>query len=926
MVKRAHISWLLSALLVGALLLIIGGAVLVHYLPRYLESNLIPQIANQAGIQPISCRIRKIGINGFDVADVVIGKEEEGGLYINAIRFDYSVSGIFKRRIDRVVVDGIELPLEFDNGSLRLKGVHIPRKTPASPTERPSSDAPPLHLNVLSIRNATIRLYHNTQYYRIPFNLDVSGVTSIRPFFDTARIRLYPRGQELVITAETEPKDQLLIAAFKTDSADLDRFADIISQFPDLRLQGLLDARGQMSLRVDPPELVDIRAECQIRNWTFDFSDIRLTGQGPGQNLAREPLNISVQHSKSSTITFSGEKISVVEPVEIDIPSVNLTMSAENWTVKGEGLISLSIPPCILGCSEASEELPSIQLHSRVKGALDRSGIWKTQIESFQPDDNRAPEWPGPQMTIGGAVLTSDIPSYQITARGDQTWAEATFDLNLPSMRADSGAATLKTAALKLSGNGAFSTIGNTTSPPVINLNLTASPISLTGHSMDFRLPELVMEGQATRDFDQRFRFNGHTVFSKGRFSHPESGLRIAGISGKIPWRWPVHSTSDHGRLRIKSIRWGKFNIGSLAATLRQVPMGIDLKGEYVSRLISDMTIGFAGSADLTQLNTPRAELNFYLNRFRPAADIDLGDFVAGADGKTLNGQIDLNARASLSQGGFNGSLNLSVEDARFNDQKTGLLATGIRGNLHFPVLPNVRSAPAQHVEVDTVRIGKLTATEGAIDFQIEPGGAFFLEKGEFRWCEGKIFSQAMRIVPGRNVYDLILFCDRLKLADLLGQIGELQAEGAGTVNGRIPIRIQGGDISFEDGFLYSTPGSGGVIRLTGADILLADIPSDTPQFAQIDLAQEALKNYSYNWVKLSLDTEEQNLLLRMQLDGKPVDPLPFVPRRDSGGFVRVGDDHPGSRFQGIGLDVNFRLPLNKILHYGGSMMEIFNP
>ena len=57
-------------------------------------------------------------------------------------------------------------------------------------------------------------------------------------------------------------------------------------------------------------------------------------------------------------------------------------------------------------------------------------------------------------------------------------------------------------------------------------------------------------------------------------------------------------------------------------------------------------------------------------------------------------------------------------------------------------------------------------------------------------------------------------------------------------------------------------------------------------------------------------------MLLKMQLDGKPAKPLPFVYQKDIGGFAKVEAGIQGSTFQGIRLDVNFRLPLNKIMQY----------
>ena len=83
-----------------------------------------------------------------------------------------------------------------------------------------------------------------------------------------------------------------------------------------------------------------------------------------------------------------------------------------------------------------------------------------------------------------------------------------------------------------------------------------------------------------------------------------------------------------------------------------------------------------------------------------------------------------------------------------------------------------------------------------------------------------------------------------------------------------------------------------------------------------MELAREALKDYDYSWAKLNITSEGEELLLQMQMDGKPAKMLPFVYKKDIGGFMKVEANAKGSKFQGIRLDVNFRLPLNQLLQY----------
>lgn len=137
-------------------------------------------------------------------------------------------------------------------------------------------------------------------------------------------------------------------------------------------------------------------------------------------------------------------------------------------------------------------------------------------------------------------------------------------------------------------------------------------------------------------------------------------------------------------------------------------------------------------------------------------------------------------------------------------------------------------------------------------------------------------------------------------------------------MNGKLPLRYREGLVYFDDGFLFSTPGEGGKIRIADSELLTAGVPADSPEYLQMALASEALKDYDYSWAKLDLNTQEDDLLLRLQLDGRPGRPLPFVYRKETGTFVKVDADIKGSRFQGIRLDVNFRLPLNQLLAYDG--------
>ena len=93
----------------------------------------------------------------------------------------------------------------------------------------------------------------------------------------------------------------------------------------------------------------------------------------------------------------------------------------------------------------------------------------------------------------------------------------------------------------------------------------------------------------------------------------------------------------------------------------------------------------------------------------------------------------------------------------------------------------------------------------------------------------------------------------------------------------------------------------------------------DIGQTATLDYSITALKNFAYNWTKLSFNTEGEDLLLAMELDGKPAEPLPFGYKN---GQIVATEQGPGLQHP-IRLDMNFRLPLQNLFQYGKILQSL---
>ena len=333
------------------------------------------------------------------------------------------------------------------------------------------------------------------------------------------------------------------------------------------------------------------------------------------------------------------------------------------------------------------------------------------------------------------------------------------------------------------------------------------------------------------------------------------------------------------------------------------------------SRRNGGLRLRFAGS---TSLENPLA-LDFTVPPVR-ITEKSLPRLVKLPKGLTLNGRLQGRGNFSIAAPGPTGSVTLSLADASLDLAEQNVHLQEIESTLTLPALPGLASLPSQELRIGSLGLGNLKFTDGRIRYRVEDSLSLFIEKSRFTWCGGKVESGSLRISPDKPELATTLYCDRLQFTDLLGQLGISDAEGKGSLNGRLPILFDGRRLSFEDGFLFSTPGDGGIVRFGNTELLQQGLPQ-TGQAAHLDYSMQAMENFAYNWTKLTFASDGDDLRITMQIDGKPANPLPFGYR--SGQLVKVttgsGIQHP------IRLDVNFHLPFAQMFKYGQSIQQMMN-
>ena len=923
MSSKRKIAFSVRIIFVLAVFVVGLWAGLYFFLPRYLETRIIPQLVAKTGIADFAFKVRHIGIYGADLGALRIGPEQKPALLIQSAQIDYTPKELYQKKIERMTLSGIELYGEYKDGKFALRSIDLDEAlTKLQSNREPVQESEDeLHLifpRDIEIRNAVIIFKIDDRTYRIPFEISVAPEKE-----DDNRLNLtvsmYPLGELVRAETRIDLKQQHINLNLAAAALDLNRFSSLVQTVSDFMLTGKLDLKATAHLQLAPFKISALDATAELQNCKIRLNNLLL--QNVRSSDQKElPIKINLAKIAADDWNVSGSAITATSPLPLTLSEWHGKIRADTKQVETKGEFNLALLPSPVFKNNLLpvEVLESLPLHGGYTAEYREGESLQFSITSTpakQSGDQAA------RFKFDQYEITAGMPAIDISGKGKLDDLSTAYAISVPKVMIASQTQTIHLPQVVLGGTADLGKNGKVFSEATFKLQSPNARILLSPARIN--ITDVTVSGQVKTNITGAIDLGGLLQFTGAGVTVPETGVKISGARGVVPLKWPPEKQMKNGDISIAALYYKQMNFGEIKGKIQQTAAGFAFEGRQINRLLPEISLKFNGDAKLLDTKDPVTNMNFTLLRPDHAAEIDLGNFFPGSKGVKVNGKLTLTGDLAADSSGIEGSIELQVQNASVRMEKGKFAVEGIQMSLSIPELPKLRSAAGQHLVFSKIALGDLVAKDGRIDFQIESPQSFLIEKTHFIWCDGNVDTQSMRIAPGVEDYRITFYCDRLKLAKVLEQFGAATAEGEGAVNGRIPLQYTDGKIRFDDGFLFSTPGQGGKIYLKGTDILTAGIPPNTPQYVQMELAREALKDYDYSWAKLNIASEGEELLLQMQMDGKPAKILPFVYRKDIGGFIKVEADSKGSKFQGIRLDVNFRLPLNKMLQYKGLIKMI---
>jgi hypothetical protein len=409
---------------------------------------------------------------------------------------------------------------------------------------------------------------------------------------------------------------------------------------------------------------------------------------------------------------------------------------------------------------------------------------------------------------------------------------------------------------------------------------------------------------------DGNIAIEGSTIKANMRALIPEITLKksettLVNLSLRLPFEYPLPAKGEAGDIQIEEIRYQNINSGRLNATLLPSPAGIAFTSLFTVPFVPGLQLACDGST--------RMPANFSVHCRLPETHFNSSSFprsIALPEGLSVNGKLAAEGDFHITDKIPAGNLTVTYRDGTLSYKEN--ILSNINAGVVFPHLPLLQSSPGQLCTIGFLAFGKIKLSDANIHFRIEDEQSIFLEKIRTNWCGGKLEAGSFFLAGDMKELETTLYCDRLGFTELLAQFGIDQAEGEGSLNGRLPMIVNKNGVVFEDGFLFSTPGNSGIVRFNDTSRLRQGMP-DMGASTYLDYSMKALENFSYNWTKLTFNSRQDDLLIAMQLDGKPAIPLPFGYKN---GQIEPSSQGPGLQHP-IRLDVNFRLPIRDLFRYG---------
>jgi hypothetical protein len=236
-----------------------------------------------------------------------------------------------------------------------------------------------------------------------------------------------------------------------------------------------------------------------------------------------------------------------------------------------------------------------------------------------------------------------------------------------------------------------------------------------------------------------------------------------------------------------------------------------------------------------------------------------------------VTGAVDLTARARWTQSLEQWQTTVGIETQLNNlgGAYGEVFFSGVNGDLSMQVYPQILSSEPHKITVNNLDIG-VASTESLVEFNLRPSDLGDLPVVDILRAQTQVLQGSMSLKPAvfdlnRTQQNLVLVLEDIDLSELvsLHQLEDIQATGR--VTGELPIMLNDGKISIDDGQLHAID-PGGTLKYRANEAALG-----ANKYAETVML--ALKNFNYDVLRADTQYDpDGSLLLKLRLQGNNPD------------------------------------------------------
>ncbi|GEM_PF-2499631 len=920
------------------------------FLFSFLEDQ-IRRKAQESGIEIHSLSIVQLTPWQMLLRNVKIGPS--GELHLPVVSIGYSPKGILTGTLKNITIIGPVMTAQVQDEAVYIPGLPLIKRTGSTGF---GNLADLFHrIPMISVQSGTLHLQVEDTHFSLPFDLFLEY-----PETNTLAIHgsLHLPDSRAALSGTIDPSTGSGELNVQGTHIPLESVSPVLNPDIDLEIRGRLDFSA--NLRMETWLLTGGSFQGSIPDLWIQQGDrflqttMALSGNlekrlipssiladGKIQNLQvpgfviQAPISFTARGNLNGTLALSLSSVHIHSPLSARVlaPRAEVRFHEDRTEFTLDCKVNIDKGPLELSDLHI---LPPISTNLSMKGTMGPDHLqWDWNFDLDQPlqltNGSRYFRAKRVQVTMKGAGESNTLNA-QFNAdlynleMGDRSFQGDISHLNLKGKARGSVPDSPDVEAV-LTAPGAVVTIGNrrvearnremvltlnlkhSANPAVSTMNFVSRDLDILSGEDHFTADSLIVtaEGKGKAVFPSSYL--GRILLDNGQLNSSSGNLQARGISFDLPVS--SHSLDTGGSLHADSVSLEGISMEDVAGTASIEGTSLAFTAE--ARLpVKKLHLRGEGLADLSDLR-PNINARFEIPETNLSVPTPLGALTPMAKGMNGQGTISLSGTLmSRNTGAIQSRATLTLTDFRVDQADVKMTLSGVNTVIEFSDFLSFTTLPSQKLTFSSLTRGSVTATDGKIMYALSGQDSIFVEKAYLRFCGGSIRTDAFRLAPDLSEKRILAFLDRVELTGLINlAMGKLLATGEGTVSGMIPVTLTKRGLSIEDAYLYSVPGQRGIIRIPEGGQLVGDVV----------LAEEAIKDFGYDWARITLNSLGDRLTMKVELDGKPNQKLPLKLDPKSKELVRDPSGERAVELQGLSLDLNFvDIDVNELLREKGLM------